>query len=147
MFKTSSVLLLFLFLSVCCFSQKNDYAVVLIPQNLLENANAVVRNNAVEITIEDFDKMLVTKREVVTVLNKLGIVDARMAERYDNDTKINKLSAKIYNAYGKEIKKYKKRDFLDVSAVSGGTLYSDARVKYVDYTPVAYPYTVVFESE
>ena len=147
MFKTYSVLLLFLFLSVCCFSQKNNFAVVLIPQNLLENANAVVRNNAVEITIEDFDKMLVTKREVVTVLNKLGIVDARMAERYDNDTKINKLSAKIYNAYGKEIKKYKKRDFLDVSVVSGGTLYSDARVKYVDYTPVAYPYTVVFESE
>jgi hypothetical protein len=147
MFKNSSVLLFSLLFSVCCFSQKNEYAALLIPQDLKENANAVVRNNSIEITIEDFDKMLVVKREVVTVLNKLGNVDARMAEGYDNDTKITKLSAKIYNAFGKEIKKYKKRDFLDVSAVPGGTLYSDSRLKYVDYTPVSYPYTVVFESE
>lgn len=147
MFKNYLIVFLALFFSVFCFSQKNEYAVQLIPQNLKKNANAVVRNNSLEITIEDFDKMVVAKREVITVLNKLGNVDARMVEGYDNDTKITKLSAKIYNAAGKEIKKYKKRDFLDVSAVSGGTLYSDSRVKYIDYTPVSYPYTLVLESE
>jgi hypothetical protein len=129
------------------FSQKNEYSAFLIPSSLKENSNAVVRDNSMEITIEDFDRMLVTKREVVTVLNKLGKVDARIAEGYDNDTKIIDLSAKIYNALGTEIKKYKKRDFLDVSAVDGGSLYSDSRVKYIDYMPISYPYTVVFESE
>jgi hypothetical protein len=129
------------------FSQKNEYSAFLIPSSLKENSNAVVRDNSMEITIEDFDRMLVRKREVVTVLNKLGKVDARIAEGYDNDTKIIDLSAKIYNALGTEIKKYKKRDFLDVSAVDGGSLYSDSRVKYIDYMPISYPYTVVFESE
>jgi hypothetical protein len=129
------------------FCQKNEYSALLISSSLKENANAVVRDNFIEITIEDVDRMLVKKREVVTVLNKLGEVDARIAEGYDNDTKITDLSAIIYDAFGTQIKKYKERDFIDVSAVSGGTLYSDSRVKYVDYTPISYPYTLVFESE
>ena len=137
----------FVLFSVFCYSQKREYASLLIPSSLKENSNAVVRNSAIEITIEDIDKMMVSKTEVVTVLNKLGIADARISESYDNDTKITNLSAIIYDAFGNQIKKYKERDFLDVSAVSGGTLYSDARVKYIDYTPISYPYTLVFKSE
>ena len=139
--------ILLLLLAFNCFSQKLEYSSFLIPAELKEDANAVVRNSVIEIAIEDVDKMTVSKREVVTVLNKLGISDARIAESYDNDTKITKLSAVIYDAFGNQIKKYKERDFLDVSAVDGGTLYSDSRVKYVDYTPITYPYTLVFESE
>ena len=139
--------ILLLLLAFTCFSQKLEYSSFLIPAELKEDANAVVRNSVIEIAIEDVDKMTVSKREVVTVLNKLGISDARIAESYDNDTKITKLSAVIYDAFGNQIKKYKERDFLDVSAVDGGTLYSDSRVKYVDYTPITYPYTLVFESE
>lgn len=128
------------------FSQKIEYSSLLIPKNLKQNANAVVRDYAIEIIIEGVDKMIVSKKHVVTVLNKLGNVDAKLVEGYDEDTKITDLSARIYDALGNEIKKYKERHFTDVSAVDGGTLYSDARVKYVDYTPVSYPYTVVFES-
>jgi transglutaminase-like putative cysteine protease len=129
------------------FSQKINYASLLIPAKLKEDANAVVRDNFIKITIEAINKMTVYKKEVVTVLNKLGNVDARIGASYDNDTKITKLSAVIYDAFGKQIKKYSKGKFLDVSAVSGGTLYSDARYKYINYTPVSYPYTLVFESE
>ncbi|UWD31299.1 DUF3857 domain-containing protein [Polaribacter sejongensis] len=129
------------------FSQKENYASLLIPSALKEDANAVVRDNSIEITIEDVDAMTVLKKEVITVLNKLGDNYVSMSAHYDDDTKITELSATIYDAFGREIKKYKERDFLDVSAVSGGTLYSDSRVKYVDHTPVSYPYTVVFESE
>lgn len=140
-------LLFFFFAIQLSFSQDQLYTALSIPVELKENANAVVRNNSIEITIEGIEKMVVRKKMIVTVLNKSGNVDARMGESYDNDTKITNLSAHIYNAFGKEIKKYKERDFLDVSAVDGGTLYSDSRVKYVDYTPISYPYTVVFESE
>ena len=128
-------------------SQNIELSVLSISSELTEDANAIVRDNSIEITIEDVNSMLVYKREVVTVLNKLGKADARIAISYDNDTKITKLSAFIYDAFGNKIKKFKERDFLDVSAVDGGTLYSDARVKYIDYRPVAYPYTLVFETE
>lgn len=145
--RSPRLLFLLLFSAITIFAQETDYSVLTIPVALKENANAIVRNNSVLITIEDVNKMIVSKTEVVTVLNKLGNSDARIVESYDNDTKITKLSAVIYDAFGKQIKKYKERDFLDVSAVDGGTLYSDSRVKYIDYTPISYPYTLVFKSE
>lgn len=145
--RLATLFLGFFLLSVICLAQQKEYLAFLIPNDLKEDANAVVRNSATEITIEDVDQMIVSKTLVVTVLNKLGNVDARIGQYYDNDTKITKLSASIYNAFGKEIKKYKSRDFEDISAVDGGTLYSDSKVKKVNYTPTNYPYTLVFESE
>jgi len=140
--------LLFTILSITTlFSQKVDYSSSLIPIELKENANAVVRDCQINITIEDVDEMVIYKREVVTVLNKLGNKLANLSEFYNDDTKINKLSVRIYDANGKQIKKINKNKFLDVSAIDGETLYSDSRVKYVNYTPISYPYTVVFESE
>ncbi len=128
-------------------SQENNYAVTLIPEALLRDANAVVRNHIKEVSIIAVDKMLVYEKKVVTVLNKSGNIDAFIGESYDDYKKITKLSAKIYDAMGNQIKKYKSRNFEDESAVDGETLYSDSRLKYIDYTPVSYPYTLVFESE
>ncbi|WP_158839162.1 DUF3857 domain-containing protein [Polaribacter sp. L3A8] len=140
-------LLVSLFSIVSSFSQKTNYAALLIPSDLKENANAVIRDNSVVITLDDVDEMIVHKTKVITILNKLGNRYATTYEGYDDNTKITELSTVIYDAFGNQIKKYKERDFIDVSAVDGGTLYSDSRVKYLEYTPVSYPYTIVFESE
>lgn len=144
---TPKLILVFLFLSLTANSQNIEYSSIIIPLELRENANAVIRDNALKISIEDVNKMVVSQRTVITILNKSGDRYANIYESYDNDTKITRLSTLIYDAFGKQIKKYKSKDFLDVSAVDGGTLYSDSRVKYVDYTPISYPYTIVFESE
>ena len=146
-YPTRILFLISLFTCNLIFSQENIYASALISNELTKNANAVIRNSTTEITIEAIDKMVVYEKKVVTVLNELGNEYVRIVKGYNNDTKLTKLSAKIYDALGREIKKYSKRKFSDVSAIGGETLYSDARVKSVTYTPVAYPYTVVFESE
>lgn len=137
----------FCFLVINVFSQQLNYSTLLIPPALKENANATIRENAIEITILAVDRMLVKQKRVVTVFNKLGNGYASLEKQYDNDTKIKGLVAKVYNQFGKEIKKYSKRKFLDASVFDGFSLYSDARKKYIDYTPTEYPYTMVFESE
>lgn len=139
-------LVLGLFFSISVVAQQPVLNTSLIKQELTEKAHAVIRANSTNVTLEAIDKMVIKKRMVVTVLDKFGRTAAAIAQGYNNDVKIIKLSAKIYNAAGKEIKKYTKGKFLDVSAVDGGTLYSDARMKYVNYTPTEYPYTVVFET-
>ena len=144
---TYLTLFIILFSITKSISQKTNYSSLLIPIELKQDANAVIRSSSTQITIESVDKMIVSKKEVVTILNKIGNRYATMYEHYDNDTKITKLSAIIYDALGNQIKKFSKNKFLDESAVSGGTLYSDSRIKYVDYVPISYPYTVVFESE
>ena len=144
---SKTILILLLCIVQYSFAQKTDYASSLIPTDLLKNANAVVRSNATTINVFSKDKMTVKVNRVVTVLNKLGNGNVGAYVGYDNNSKISKLSARIYNASGSEIKKISKNKFVDVSAVDGGTLYSDSRVKYLDYTPIAYPYTVHFQYE
>ncbi|CAL2059395.1 DUF3857 domain-containing protein [Tenacibaculum sp. 190524A05c] len=141
----------YLSLLLCCslftYAQDLSLTAITIPAELTKDANAVVKESYTEINLNAIDEMTVKLRKVTTVLNKLGDRHIDAAIHYDSDRKITKLSAKIYNALGKEIKKFSKSKFIDVSAVNGFTLYSDDRLKYIDYTPTEYPYTVVFECE
>lgn len=142
---------IFLIVALLCtqlYSQKDiNLSSLFIPQDLKEDANAVVRLNHITVNIEAINKQTIHKKRIVTVLNKLGNTHVDAYAHYDDDTRITKLTAVIFDALGNKIKKYVKNDFLDVSAVDGGTLYSDSRVKYLEHTPTSYPYTVVFESE
>ncbi|WP_188372725.1 DUF3857 domain-containing protein [Winogradskyella haliclonae] len=124
-----------------------DYRASTIPINLKIKANAVVRFDKQIVEINDFDDMYITTKRIVTVFNEYGNRHQNAFEGYDSNTKIKKMEARIYNESGEEIKKIKLRDFSDQSAVSGGTLYSDSRVKYLSYTPVKYPYTIEYSSE
>src|SRR5690606_22075365 len=92
-------------------------------------------------------KMATTQKRIVTVLNENGNGYINAYKHYDPTTKIKSIQAVVFDSFGKEIKKIKKNDFRDVSAVSGGTLYSDSRLLYLDYTPTGYPYTIEFTSE
>ncbi|HET8837597.1 MAG TPA: DUF3857 domain-containing protein [Flavobacteriaceae bacterium] len=88
--------------------------------------------------------MKLESTRAVTVLNKMGQQAVSSYVRYDNDRKISSISAVIYDAFGNEIRKFRKKDFSDESIVQNGTLYSDSRYKYLDYEPTSYPYTFVF---
>ncbi|HIB37649.1 DUF3857 domain-containing transglutaminase family protein [Mesonia sp.] len=111
------------------------------------NADAVIRNYTTRIELENSTSMTVNKYTLVTVLNEKGDEAAFCIAGYDNDIKIKNLELIVYNANGEIIKKIKEKDFTDRSAVDGSTLYSDSRIKYFDYKPTSYPYTVAFTKE
>ncbi|XMO87512.1 DUF3857 domain-containing transglutaminase family protein [Algibacter sp. AS12] len=138
---------LFLFITLFSFSQENLYTSFSIADNLKQHANAVVRLNKTDIVLESSRNMLVTEKRIVTVLNKEGNDAINAYLYYDKNVNIKTLEVLVYNNFGKVIKKIKEKDFRDVSAVSGGTLYSDSRVKYLEYTAIKYPYTIEFNSE
>lgn len=137
---------IFLFTSALS-AQKNDYAIQLIPDSLKVNANAVVRFEQIDIIISTQRNMTIKTKRVVTVLNEYGINAIQATESYDKATSIRNVEGIVYDAYGNEIKKIKRKDFRDQSAVDGGTLASDSRYIYLDYTPVKYPFTFEFISE
>ncbi|MEW4925349.1 DUF3857 domain-containing protein [Algibacter sp. 2305UL17-15] len=143
----NSIGILVLFVCYVSHSQDLNYTSLTIPENLKKNANAVIRSDEVNVVIKSIDEMVITKKRVITVLNGKGKNSVRARVRYDDGIKIRTLQALVFNSFGVQIKKIRKNDFRDVSAVSGGTLYSDSRLKYLDYTPVSYPYTIEFISE
>lgn len=129
------------------YTQKEDFQAINLPAVLVENANAIVRLDDVNVSINSKKDVRMTRRAVITVLNKAG--DRHVIDHiyYSNSVKVRKAEAIIYNAMGMEVRKMRKRDFKDQSAVEGGTLYSDARYLYVDYTPSNYPYTLEISYE
>ena len=139
---------LFLFLiTFNSFAQKANYTITSIPDSLKQNANAVVRLDQMDITIASQRSMNVKKQRVITVLNDKGLSDIEAFEHYDKTTLINSIEAIVYDAAGNEIKKIKRKDFRDQSAVSGSTLFSDSRVVYLNYTPISYPFTIAYTCE
>jgi len=125
-------------------SAQTNYSVSSINDSLKENANAVVRLDETNVEIIAKNKMEVTNRRVITILKKAGESSIKPYAFYNPKTKITDIIAHIYNDKGVEIEKIRRKDFIDVSAVDGGTLYGDSRVKVFRYTPTSYPYTVDF---
>ncbi|TDQ30656.1 DUF3857 domain-containing transglutaminase family protein [Zeaxanthinibacter enoshimensis] len=128
-------------------AQTSEYQSLLLKADLAENAHSIVRLEERIVNINALDEMTIEEKRVITVKNKHGNEQVMAYAGYDNSTKIKHIQAIIYDAYGKEIEKVKEKDFMDVSAVPGGTLYSDNRVKYLRYTPTQYPYTIEFTYE
>tara|TARA_R110002051_G_scaffold3131_4_gene16828 strand:+ start:6375 stop:8267 length:1893 start_codon:yes stop_codon:yes gene_type:complete len=140
-----SLVLFFLTITQTAVSQ--DYNFSKIDSALLKNADAVVRIDQMNILLKSSDYMEVTSTRAVTVINEKGSKHVNAMAFYDKETSIKDLVAILYDANGKEIDKFKEKDFKDQTATGEGTLYSDSRVKFLKYTPVEYPYTIVLEKK
>lgn len=138
------IILIFLLNTPFFYAQENLIAIF--SDSIKANANAVVKQQNIDIEFYNYNSMNIKKYRVVTILNELGNNSIDALEYLDNSTSIKKIEAIIYDAFGREIKKIKRKDFKE-NSVSEGSIITDNRVIYLDYTPVQYPFTVVYESE
>ncbi|SFB04118.1 protein of unknown function [Flavobacterium swingsii] len=138
---------IFSLISFFSYSQKVNLDVFSIPDSLKLSANAVIRLDQMDIDINSQRNMNIKNKRIITVLNEKGIEAINAYQSYDKRTSINRIDATVYNAFGKQIKNLKRNDFKDQTAVAGGTIFSDSRVVYLEYTPTEYPFTIVYESE
>ncbi|MEH6764781.1 MAG: DUF3857 domain-containing protein [Aequorivita antarctica] len=131
--------------SVHIYSQK-DYSIASVNKELTEYSNSILIDELVEIDVTDNNKMKTKTHRALAVLNKIGDGDTHLREYYDDNSRVKNIEVWIYDAFGKEIEHFKKKDFLDVSR-TGISIYSDDRMLGINYTPTTYPYIVVYESE
>lgn len=143
----SRILLALILFTSFAFGQKLEYSILTIPDSLKQNANAVLRNSEMNISIPTQNTMTIKSKVITTVLNEYGLKNLDLSENYDKNRKIAKIEATVYDSFGKELKTFKKKDFRDVSVADGISVFNDNRALYIDYTPVTYPFTVVFETE
>ena len=88
-----------------------------------------------------------TVRRVVTVLNADGREGGRFGVSYDRLRRLKRFSGQLRDVSGKVVRKLKKDDQEDYSAIAGYSLYDDLRVRTAAFYHDAYPYTVEFEYE
>lgn len=140
------LVLLLLFFSKEISAQDLEYTVANIPAELKENANAVVRLNQKDIVISSRKSMTITTKSIITILNENGLQHMDLSEYFSGRDRIKSIEAQVYNSFGKEIKKIKRKDFKE-NSVSEGSIITDNKLLYYEYTPTEYPFTIVYQSE
>ncbi|MFT5986101.1 MAG: hypothetical protein ACI825_001600, partial [Planctomycetota bacterium] len=137
----------FLLLGLSINAQDLAKSILTIDSTLTKNANSIIRQELITVDVTKRDQMTTLISRTITVLNDNGDDKVDSYQHYDDQTIVKNIELYVYNAFGKEIEHYKKRDFKDVSAADGFSLYSDDRLLYVEYIPKSYPYTATFISE
>lgn len=142
--KAFSFFLLFISFQALAYGQKDEKK--LINANLVTNSNSIVIDYQTKIEIEAYNKMEITKEKEILVLNKRGFSDIDAFEHYDKVSKVKDIEIEIFDGTGKPLEKLKKKHLKDVSNISSGTLYSNNRLYYLDYTPRDFPIRVKYKS-
>lgn len=135
-----SILLLCLSLNVFC----QDLSINSIPAALKENAHAVIRHHAENYVINSVDDMTITEETTLSILSSSGENFSVVGIPYNPHTKVSDIKVVIYDENGKEIKKYSKKDFTDVSNNQSNALYVDDRVLLFKPIVGNYPYTMTY---
>jgi hypothetical protein len=138
------LLFFFLILSATAFAQKIAYSSLTIPEELKKDANDVVRLDYTKLSVASMDEASLHVRYVVTLLNNQSKKHFNQVA-YDKNSKISAVTARVYDAFGRLVREYDKKDFADQSAIGESTMYSDSRVKYIELSHNSYPFTVEFE--
>ncbi len=138
--------LVFLFFSFGKISAQEDYSLAGLDLTLFRDANAIIRQRDLVFEVKPNHETILKVHQVVTLLNKSSQHD-KLVLPYDGSSKIRKLSGKIYDSYGKEIRSVSKDEIKDQSAISSSSIYEDRRIKYLDLAIKQLPVTVEFEYE
>ena len=130
------------------FSQSKDipaelYKASTIPDSLKKDANSVIRYDAYDETVKGPGKAIIKEHCIVTILNEKADKEAVMYLQYDKKfNSVDNAEMIVYDADGKQIKKYHKSDMYDRSASDGVSIITDDRIMIVEHTIVKYPVTI-----
>ncbi|SOD11358.1 DUF3857 domain-containing protein [Pedobacter xixiisoli] len=123
---------------------QNNYDVSKIPDQLKQDAVAVVRNEQKNFDVKSIGSAQYDYKTAITIINKAGERFSNMVIGYDKFSSIYGVKATIYDANGKKIKDYKSADIKDESASDGFSIYNDNRVKYLNFSNTTFPYTIEY---
>lgn len=146
MSKKLTILFLPVLFSMALLAQ-GDYGVGKIPLALLKNANVVKRFEHIDFEVMNPGEAILRKKYAITILNENGDNQAGFLEYYDKLHEIRNIEGSLYDATGKELKRLKNKQIIDVTGADDNNLMDDNRRKYHHFFHKVYPYTVEYEVE
>jgi len=124
-----------------------EYAVSNIPKELLINAHVVKRAEQIRFEIVNTGTAILRKKYAITILDERGERHAGFHEYYDKLHEIRNIEGTLYDAGGRELKKLKNKQIMDMSGLDDNNLADDSRRKFHHFFHRMYPYTVQYEVE
>jgi len=126
------------------------YKASTIPDSLKKDANAVIRYSMDACVVKGVSRYVNDMHTVVTILNEKADRDAEAVLFYNKKySSINSFEMIVYDANGKQIKKYHKTDLYERSAVDNESIITDERLMAIRHVASGYPITIeiIYELE
>jgi hypothetical protein len=137
----------FLFLSFCFLSvgAQKVYNLASVPESLKNKASVITHLENIQLEVESLDEATLKVQKIFTVINEDG-KDALFFNEYSNKyLSLDEAEIKVYDATGKQVEKYKKKEMTTVAVGEG--LVEDGYMTYYRVSPSSYPVTVEFNYE
>jgi hypothetical protein len=145
--RTISVLLA---LEICVghtIAGDRDFSPGGIPKELIENANAVMRFQETTFKVLSEGRAVLKTGYAITILNEKALMHASLYLQYDKFMNINDVKGSIYDASGKRVERAERDRMLDVSSISGYSVYEDNRAIWFEPRFRTCPFTVEYSYE
>lgn len=123
-----------------------DLSILGLNTELMEGADAIVRYYDHGYMADSDRTSTESVTKIVTILNAKSD-ENQIVVYYDDEVKLSRFKASIYDVMGNKIRDAKKSEFEDISVINNGQFYEDNRVQTVTLTHDNYPYTIVYEYE
>jgi hypothetical protein len=141
------IIFLMMSFSISGMAGDGDYAVSKIPAALLVNAHVIKRMERISFEVINTGEAILRKKYALTIMDENGDRQAGFLEYYDKLHEIRNIEGTLYDANGKELKKLKNKQIMDLTGMDESTLMDDSRRKFHHFYYKVYPYTVQYEVE
>src|SRR5690606_17362175 len=130
------------FALLCVTLSAQDYGVASIPENLLENSKAIIRESSKDHILKAVNEMEIKSSRAVTVLNTSGEEFGVVGIPYSPTYKVSNIKVELYDDTGKMVRTFSRKDFSDYTHNPSAGLYVDDRILVLRPVYTKYPYTV-----
>jgi transglutaminase-like putative cysteine protease len=138
-------LIFFSLISFYAAAQAGIYSLLTVPDSIKKNASVITHYEKIDFEVEDLNKSSYKVHKIFTVLNEDGKQALLFNEYTSKSVSLDEAEIKVFDAFGKQTAKYKKKD-MSTTAVGEG-LIDDGYVTYYYIPSGTYPVTVELKYE
>ncbi len=124
----------------CGKAQVNIYSALTISDSLKKDADIVIRDEAIKLTIKDKNTAKYEVHRVFTVMNAQAKKYLSFAQFSDKFHALDEAEIKVYDLMGKKLNSWSKKEMTSLNYGEG--LVPEGKVTYFDVSAAAYPITV-----
>ena len=141
--KKLSLLATLLIAAVTCPAQPNIYSALTIPDSLKKDADVVIREENIKLSVKDKNTAWYDVHQVITVLNEQGKKSLFFIQFSDKFHALDEAEIRVYDITGNKKNTYSKKEMNSQNYGEG--LVPEGKVTYFDVTAPSYPITVEYK--
>lgn len=137
-----SAAILFLLLMGCCSNAQHIYSALTIPDSLRKDADMVIREESIKLTVKDKNTAWYDVHKVFTVLNENAKSALSFVQYSDKFHVLDEAEIKLYDLMGNKKNTWSKKEMN--SGKYGDELVPEGKYIFFDVNAASYPVTVEF---